>query len=129
MTPLRVLAATLALSATSLTAPAFADANRSSIEIEFQNQHDRIEQGIRTRQLTRHEANVLRTEQDRIAKMIARARIDGRIDPYEHREIQQAQAIASRHIRAEKHDRDTRVVADAPVRSGYGYWHRPRWWN
>jgi hypothetical protein len=125
MTSHSIIAATLALAlVTGVATPSFADSNRSAIEIEFQNQHDRIEQGLRTRQLTRHEAAVLREEQDNIARMIARARIDGRIDPYEAREIGKAQEVASRHIYTEKHDRE---VAEA--RPGYGWWHRPhRWW-
>jgi uncharacterized membrane protein YebE (DUF533 family) len=129
MNSARIVAIALALATVTLAAaPSFADSNRSVVEIEFQNQHDRIERGISSRQITRHEATLLRDEQTKIAQMIARARVDGRIDPYEMREIEKAQAVASKHIYAEKHDRE---VAEAPSahRPGYGFWHRPhRWW-
>lgn len=120
----RLIAAAIALATvTAAAAPAFA--YESAIEAEFQAQHDRIERGIRSGAITRREAIELRSEQDRIARMIARARFDGRVDPYERREIEQAQAIASRQIYAEKHDAD---VAGPVVRHGYGFWHRPRWY-
>ena len=125
----RTIALAIVLAASTLAAvPSFAHDNWSSVEVEFQNQNERIEQGIRSRQLTRHETAILRAEQDKIAQMIARARLDGRIDPYERREIEKAQAIASKHIYVEKHDGE---VAEArPVaRPGYGFWHRPHWWN
>ena len=126
MTAVRLIA--LALAATTIAAsPGVAETTRLGVEIEFQRQHDRIEDGIRTRQLSHHEVVILRAEQDKIAHMIARARLDGRIDPYERTEIEKAQAVASRHIYNEKHDSE---VASAPLpRPGYGFWHRTHWWN
>ena len=123
----RILAFTIAVVTLAATAaPVLADDNQSSVEVEFQRQHDRIEDGIRTRQLTRHEVTMLRDEQDTIARMIARARSDGRIDPFERREIAKAQAVASNHIYAEKHDVE---VAAAPVVRREGFWRRHHWWN
>ena len=125
MTSPRMIAASLALAVSTLVAaPAFAD--YTSIDAEFQSQRTRIEQGIRSRQITHHEADVLRAEQDHIARLIARARSDGRVDPYERREIEQAQAAASRHIYAEKHDAEVARPVDAPR---HRFWHRPYWWH
>ena len=120
----RMIAASLALAVSTLAAPAFAD--YTSIDAEFHSQRARIEQGIRSGQITRHEAAGLRAEQDRIAHMIARARVDGRVDPYERREIEQAQAAASRHIYAEKHDSEIVRTVEAPR---HRFWHRPYWWH
>jgi hypothetical protein len=107
MTKTRIIAAALVLSA--LSVPALAD-----------NQDRRINQGIRSGELTRSEATSLRAEQARIDALEARARRDGRVDPYERQEIARARQNASRNIYAEKHDRES-------ARHG-GY--RPyRWWN
>jgi uncharacterized membrane protein YebE (DUF533 family) len=120
MTSPRLIAAVLA--ATTLTAlPAFAD----SFDAEFNAQQERIARGVRSGQLNRSEVATLRAEQDRIQYMIHNARRDGRVNPYERREIERAQAAASQHIYAEKHDADV-----SPRR--YGWWHRGegfrRWW-
>ncbi len=125
MTSSRRLVLSGALMASTLMAlPAFAHDLYESDQIdrEFRQQHERIEQGIRTRELTFRETEMLRNEQTRIAAMIARARIDGRIDPFERREIVAAQANASKHIFAEKHD----VEVSAPRRR-FGWWHRAMW--
>ena len=131
MTSPRMLVATLALASIAmLAAPAFAHEG-SAIEREFNSQQVRIEQGVRSGQLTYREAAILRGEQDRIATLISRARRDGFIDGHERAEIERAQAHASRHIYAEKHDAE---VNTAPVRR-FGWWHRVfdegfgrRWW-
>ena len=128
--PRMIALSALIAASTLMAAPAFA---HDAIETEFNSQQERIEQGIRTRRLTFKEAGMLRGEQDKIANMIARARRDGRIDPYERREIERAQAVASRHIYAEKHDAE---VAPAQQPRRWGWWHRiddhdgsvRRWW-
>ena len=131
MTSPRMIAASIALAASTLiAAPAFAH-DGSGIEREFNSQQSRIEQGVRSGQLTYREAAVLRGEQDRIASLIARARRDGFIDRHERAEIERAQATASQHIYAEKHDAEGNHT---PVRR-FGWWHRVndegfgrRWW-
>jgi Spy/CpxP family protein refolding chaperone len=127
MTHTLTLAAAFVVAASTLmAAPAFADVG--NVDAEYRSQNERIVRGIREGSLTRSEAVSLRAEQDRIAHMIERARRDGRIDPYERREIEGAQAVASRRIYAEKHD------AEAQPQRRYGWWHRPldggqrRWW-
>ena len=94
--------------------PAFA----ADIDDVRVRQQERIREGFRSGQLTRHELVNLEQEQSRIDGLIRRARADGRIDPYERREIEDAQAVASRHIFAEKHDVETRR------HHRWGWWHR-----
>jgi hypothetical protein len=125
MSSSRTLLSSLVMAASTIAAlPTFAHGidDGDAIDREFRSQRDRIEQGIRTRALTFGETTRLRSEQNKIATMIARARLDGRIDPYERREIVAAQAIASKHIYAEKHDSE----AVAPPRR-VGWWHRVGW--
>jgi Spy/CpxP family protein refolding chaperone len=114
MSKKNALLVSLALSLTPLAAlPAAAD----TFDAEARSQHERIDRGIRNGSLTYREAAVLREEQGRIRHLIARARQDGRVDPYERREIEQAQNVASQHIYREKHDVESR-----PRR--WGWWHR-----
>jgi uncharacterized membrane protein YebE (DUF533 family) len=107
MTKTRIIAAALVLSA--LSVPALAN-----------SQQDRINQGIRSGELTRSEVASLRAEQARIAALEDRARRDGRIDPHERREIERARQNASRNIYAEKHDGE---------KAGNGGYRPYRWWN
>lgn len=109
-----LLAATAALTTFAAAAPAFAD----DIDATRGRQQERIQQGRTSGQLSRHEYIELEREQARIGAMIHRARLDGRIDPYERRQIVAAQDEASRHIWREKHDGEAR---------GYRSWYR-RWY-
>ena len=70
--------------------------------------NERIEQGIRTGQLTPHEVRKLRARQAEIERMEARARRDGVITERERARIEVAQNELSRMIRFEKHDRQAR---------------------
>lgn len=108
-----ILAAAAALT-TLAAAPAFAD----DIDATRLRQQERIQQGRTSGQLTRHEYYELEREQARIGALIHRARLDGRMDPYERREIVAAQEEASRHIWREKHDGEAR---------GFRPWYR-RWY-
>ena len=89
----------------ALAAPAMAD---TLIDQRQANQEQRIEQGIRSGQLTAGEAARLERGQARIERMERRALADGRMDPRERRRIMQAQEVQSRHIYREKHDNQTR---------------------
>jgi hypothetical protein len=116
MTRTHALIAAMALIGTSLNAvPAFADVG--GYDLEYRRQQERIDQGLRNGSLTRSEAVALRDEQNRIANLIQRARRDGRVDRYERGEIERAQAVASRHIYAEKHDVNARPTP-------YRWWQR-----
>lgn len=109
-----VAIATLALVA--LGSQAFAQANR--IDRREEKQLYRIEQGVRSGDLTRSEAHHLLAEQDRIHAMERSAKRDGYIDRREATQIERAQDAASRHIAQERHDSERR---------GSGWSHR-RWW-
>jgi uncharacterized membrane protein YebE (DUF533 family) len=103
-----VLAAMAVLSVSAVTASA------DEIDRRQSSQERRIQQGVRSGELTRGEYYRLETEQARIRALEARAKADGRVDRYEAAQIRQAQDNASRHIYQEKHDGDRR-------------WTR-RWW-
>ncbi len=103
----------LATTALLAAAPASAD----EIDRRQAYQQHRIQEGLRSGQITRSEYYRLQTEQARIAQMERRAERDGHIDRYEHAQIRHAQDQASRHIYAEKHDGEAR----------WSRWHR-RWW-
>ena len=78
------------------------------IDARQDRQHDRIEQGIRSGELTRREARELLREQREIAALEARFRADGRLSPWEYRILDRELDDASRNIRQEKHDRQAR---------------------
>jgi hypothetical protein len=71
-------------------------------------QQERIEQGLRSGQLTNREAARLEHGQARIYGMEARAAADGHVSGHEQRRIQQAENVQSRRIYQERHDRQTR---------------------
>jgi hypothetical protein len=72
------------------------------------NQHDRIAQGVRSGELTRAEANALRTEQRSIRQEERRYKSDGMLTKAERTDLRQDLNAASRNIYNEKHDADTR---------------------
>jgi len=124
MTYLRPLVATLIMTSAAIAAtPASADVtdNRQA------RQSYRIEQGVRAGTLTRAETARLAAEQDRIRAFERDAKRDGRVDPYERRQLQAAQNRASRSIRAEKHDRDNRHYGRRWNGSRFVFGWGPRW--
>ena len=108
-----ILTATmLAATATLAVTPASADV----IDRRQHNQQHRIEQGVRSGQITRHEYHRLQSQQAHIAALERRAERDGHVDRRERAQIRHAQNHASRHIYVEKHD-------------GQSRWNRwRRWW-
>lgn len=114
MTIRKALLASIAVLGAFTAVPAFAD----DIDATRYRQQDRIQQGRASGQLTRSEYIELEREQARIGAMIHRARADGRVDPYERRQIAAAQDEASRHIWREKHDAEAR---------GHRPWFRRYW--
>lgn len=108
-----ILTATLiAASATMLATSASAD----QIDRRQAEQERRIQEGVRSGQLTRGEYRQLEAEQARIREMERRAKADGHVDRAERARIEAAQNAANRHIYQEKHDSETR-----------GSWRR--WWR
>lgn len=105
MTTSFLVKATLAAAATMITlAPALAD----RVDKRQAKQSYRIEQGVRTGQLTKHEAARLKGEQNRIAALERRFERDGHLSRNERTVLRAAQNRAGKHIRAEKHDGQNR---------------------
>lgn len=80
-------------------------------------QIERIETGKRAGKLTRTEYRRLMHEQHEIRAMERHFRADGMIDAREFRRIDRALDLASRSIRAEKHDRQMRHADSRRSRS------------
>jgi hypothetical protein len=68
------------------------------------NQEKRIQQGVKSGELTQRETSRLQGEQARIERTEARAKADGKMTPKEREHITQMQDRASRDIHREKHD-------------------------
>jgi hypothetical protein len=77
-------------------------------------QMDRIHEGLRSGQLTRHEARDLLRDQRQIERVERHYLADGRLSRDEWLDLDRRLDEASREIRAEKHDFD---------RNGHGYGH------
>ena len=71
-------------------------------------QEKRVEQGVRSGQLTRHEARHLRHGERHIRRMERRAKADGKVTPGERERITAAQNRESRKIYRDKHNNRTR---------------------
>ena len=68
-------------------------------------QQQRIQNGVHAGRLTRAETRELMHEQHRIQAMERHSRADGVINTREYQRLDRALDAASRHIMAEKHDR------------------------
>lgn len=73
-----------------------------------ENQHDRIQEGVKDGELTRREAVGLRAEQAKIQGEKEAAKADGKVTAGERAKIQHDQNKASRHIARQKHDAQQR---------------------
>jgi hypothetical protein len=91
-----------------------------SIDEREARQREAIRRGVASGELTRHEADRLRSEQMRIERMEQRAGADGRFTPQERARINRQLDNSGRHIRRETHDRQRAGGHD----SG---WHRGSW--
>jgi len=96
---IRAAAATIALLA--VAAPAVA-----AVNVRQLNQERRIDAGVRSGKLTRHEAMRLKSEQRLIARQKAhmKARNGGHLTASQKRMIHQRQDAANRHILRLKHN-------------------------
>jgi hypothetical protein len=99
------------------TAAANNRANRS-VERRSDKQTGRIQQGIRSGQITRPEARQLSREQRRIGRAYDRALSDGRLNRHERRHLDKMQERANRHIYRFKHN---------PASRHGRYGHRDYW--
>ena len=69
-------------------------------------QKDRIQQGIKSGEITRHELLRLKNEQKRIRRYTQKAVRDGRLSRHERRTIDRMQDKAGQHIYKAKHNRN-----------------------
>ena len=76
----------------------------SDIDARQARQEQRIQQGVRTGEVTRGEYYRLEREQARIRQMERQAKADGYVSASERARIRGAQEDASRHIYQQKHD-------------------------
>ena len=81
--------------------------NDPGIQQRMQNQENRIDQGIRSGQLTPKEAGKLEAEQAKIRQTEQRMKSDGNLTAKERQKLDNMQDRASSHIYRHKHDRQT----------------------
>jgi hypothetical protein len=93
-----------------VTCAAIASAQTSTPRIDRREtrQHERIQQGVRSGELTHGEARNLRAGQRHIHRMEMRAKSDGKVTPRERARITRAQDRQSRKIWREKHNDNVR---------------------
>ena len=103
---IRLTAVTAGLAACTITAAAIAQ-NAADVVQRDVNQRNRIEQGLKSGQLTTKEAGKLEREESHIAKMESNAMRGGKMTNAEKRRIERAENNASRDIYREKHDAQT----------------------
>ena len=104
MTRFAILTATALLATTSIASADYYGNGTSEIDARRANQEHRINDGVRSGQLTRGEYQKLEAEQARIRELERRAKADGYVSASERASIRQAQNDASRHIYQAKHD-------------------------
>jgi len=85
--------------------PVLAQTKTPNIDQRQANQQQRIDQGVKSGELTGKEAARLEKGQERIEKMEDKAKADGKVTPKERERIQHMQNQESKKIYREKHDR------------------------
>ena len=96
----------VAIAITSAALPAFAQTTSTPrIDQRQANQERRIEQGVKSGQLTTKEAARLEKVQARVQKIETKAAADGKVTKKERAKIEHAQDKQSRQIAREKHDK------------------------
>ncbi len=88
--------------------PVTADARERGVNERQHNQHQRIVQGVRSGELTRHEAGRLMAGQREIRAEERQYRSDGVLTREERADLYQDLYAAGRHIYNETHDAQTR---------------------
>lgn len=79
-----------------------------------QNQHQRIQQGVRSGELTRRETGALAREQRDIRQLERAYKSDGELTRAERADLHREQNQASRHIYNQTHDAQDRPMASVP---------------
>ena len=103
---IRLTAIAAGLAACTIAATASAQ-NTADVVQRDVNQQNRIEQGLKSGQLTTKEAGKLEREESHIDKMESNALKDGKMTNAEKRRIERAENQASKDIYREKHDAQT----------------------
>ena len=103
---IRLTAVAAGLAACTIAAAASAQ-NTANVVQRDVNQQNRIEQGLKSGQLTTKEAGKLEREESHIDKMESNALKDGKMTDAEKRRIERAENKASKDIYREKHDAQT----------------------
>ena len=105
MTRFAILTATALLATTGIANAQYYNSNDTrDIVARRASQEHRIQQGVRSGELTRSEYTRLEAEQARIRNLERAAKSDGYVSPAERARIREAQNRASHHIYQEKHD-------------------------
>src|SRR5690242_9116954 len=95
-----------ALAIGALSASAIAQTTQETIQRDV-NQEKRIEQGLKSGELTTKEAGKLEREESQVDKMQSKALSDGKLTDAERKRIQREQNKVSNDIYREKHDAQT----------------------
>jgi Ni/Co efflux regulator RcnB len=104
MKMLRVLLAMAAVAALT-TSVASADPNTPRVDRREWRQHERIQQGVRSGELTRGEAWRLRQGNGRVQRVERRARFDGVVTPRERVRMDRVQDRQGRRLHRLRHNR------------------------
>ncbi|TWJ32705.1 hypothetical protein [Geobacter argillaceus] len=104
MNRIRTIAIASFTSALLATAVYAGNTNDPGIQQREQNQEKRIQQGIKSGELTPKEAGRLETEQARIKQDEARMKADGNLTKKERAKLRREQNRASRDIYRKKHN-------------------------
>ena len=94
----------VALTLVVLAAPAFAGKKTPLANKRADNQQKRIDQGVRSGELTPEEAKRLEAQQAKIDAEKKAAKADGKVTPKERAQLQQDQNKANRTIVRKKHN-------------------------
>jgi CRISPR/Cas system-associated endoribonuclease Cas2 len=78
------------------------------VNVRQARQHGRIQQGVHSGELTKAEAHGLRQEQRAIRTEEKAYKADGKLTKAERKDLHQDQNQASRDIKEQKHDEQTR---------------------
>jgi hypothetical protein len=105
MAKLLVVAAIVCASAVC----SYAQEKTPVVDQRQQNQAERIDQGIKSGQLTRREAARLRAQQRKIRADKAKAKADGNVTARERAKLRREQNRASRAIHRKKHNKRKRA--------------------
>jgi hypothetical protein len=117
MNKLGVIASTLA-ALIGVTSISYADGGTRSpgVNARQHQQRDRVQQGVRSGELTRRETRGLAREQQDIRQLERAYKSDGTLSGAERRDLHQEQNQASRDIYQQKHDAQDRPAVPVAVR-------------